>query len=169
MHLLPIIVAAIVATFSARAAEIPFRFEHGFIWLEVSPRNGSDKLHFILDSGATVSVLNESTCRKLGLKRGASVSVTGVGTRVCGHWPTTLRADLAGVPLPKSYLVLSLAQLSESSGRIVDGLIGADFFKESTIQNANFGFWTNFQLPAAPQRFFRLSQAGTAQFSPASR
>ena len=62
-------------------------FREGLIWVEVNVPQSKEPLHFLLDSGASVSVLNLSTAQRLGLQLGPKVSVTAVATTLTGHWP----------------------------------------------------------------------------------
>jgi hypothetical protein len=112
----------------------PFRFEEGFLWVEVTRPEGGRPLAFLLDSGASVSVLDLATARELGVSLGRKVTVEGVGGRVPGYWPQRLALKADAVVLPDSYLVLELAGLGRACGRKLDGLIGADFFRDRTVQ-----------------------------------
>lgn len=126
------------AVFAARSEtpvrEIPFVFTNGLLWLQVSVPNTKEPLHFLLDSGAAVSVVNLSTARRLGLKLGAPVRVSGVGSTGQGFWPQRLKATAESIPLPKTYLAVDLAQLSDACNCCVDGLLGADFFRGRVVQ-----------------------------------
>ncbi len=117
-----------------QAGEFPFRFEGNLIWVDVRTAKSERTLHFLLDTGATVSVLDLATCKELSLRRGTAVQVAGVGASAQGFWPTTCQASAGGLDLPSKYLVLSLGDLSGACGRHVDGLIGADFFAGRMVQ-----------------------------------
>jgi len=56
-------------------------------WKSAFPKAKS-LLHFLLDSGASASVVNLGTARRLGLELGRKVSVTAVATTLSGHWPS---------------------------------------------------------------------------------
>lgn len=115
--------------------EMPFRFRDGFIWIEVTVSASHRTLHFLLDSGAQVSVINEGTAQKLGLKGGRPVNVMGVGNTTRGFWPQTLNALAGGIQLPRHYLMLDLSKLSEAcTNSAVDGIVGADFFHDRIVQ-----------------------------------
>lgn len=119
----------------AAAAEIPFRLRDGFIWMEVTVPGAQAPLNFLFDSGAQVSVINTATAQRLGLKGGRPINVAGVGNTTTGCWPQTLEASAGGVQLPGEYLVLDLGKLGEAcTNASVDGLIGADFFRERVVQ-----------------------------------
>lgn len=115
-------------------AEFPVQFRDGLLWAEVSVPQSKESLHFLMDTGASASVLNLTTARRLGLKLGAKVKVTGVATTLTGHWPVKLSANAGGLPLPGEYLALDLGKLSASCDRSVDGLIGADFFRDRIVE-----------------------------------
>lgn len=114
--------------------EFPIRFKEGLLWLEVNVPHRKEPLHFLLDSGASVGVVNLATARQLGLKLGPKVSVTGVRTTLSGNWPVKLSAVTSQLPLPGEYLALDLSKLSGACSRSVDGLIGADFFRDRIVR-----------------------------------
>ena len=91
-------------------------------------------MHFLLDTGASVSVLNLKTAQRLGLQLGSRVSVTGVGATLAGYWPARLSAKADEIELPGQFLALDLSKLSGVCSNSVDGLIGADFFCDRVVQ-----------------------------------
>ena len=119
---------------AAGGGEVPFQLHEGFIWVKVRAPESSEPLNFLLDSGASVSVINLRTAQSLGLKLGKQVSVQGVGTSPEGFWPQHLSATACGVRLPGAYLAVDLSALSGSCECRVDGLIGADFFRGRIVQ-----------------------------------
>lgn len=114
--------------------ELSIRFQESLLWLEVNVSQREKPLSFLLDSGASVSVINLATARQLGLKLGPKVSVSGVGTTLKGHWPVELSATADRLNLPREYLALDLSKLSGACSRSVDGLIGADFFRDRVVE-----------------------------------
>ncbi len=121
-------------TFDSPNAELPISFREGLLWLEVRVSRAPEPLHFLLDSGASDSVVNLSTARRLGLELGPKVSVTAVGTTLTGHWPVELSAKASNLELPGEYLALDLSKLSLACRSTVDGLIGADFFRDRVVE-----------------------------------
>jgi predicted aspartyl protease len=119
---------------ASAVCELPIKFHEGLLWLEVTVPQSSQPLHFLLDSGASASVLNLSTAKRLGVKLGQRVDVRGVGSRTDGFWPQRLEAMAGTVSLPKEYLAVDLAELSRACDCGVDGLLGADFFRERVVQ-----------------------------------
>lgn len=115
--------------------EFPIKFSEGLLWLEVKVPQSSKPLNFLVDCGASESVLNLSTARRLGLKLGGAVSVSGVGTTMKGYWPVRLSSAKANqIELPDEYLALDLSKLSGACSNAVDGLLGADFFRDRVVQ-----------------------------------
>jgi Aspartyl protease len=103
--------------------------------MEVTVPGAQAPLNFLFDSGAQVSVINTATAQRLGVKRGRPVNVAGVGNTTTGFWPQTVEASAGGVRLPREYLVLDLGKLGEAcTNATVDGLIGADFFRDRIVQ-----------------------------------
>lgn len=119
---------------SSASYELPIQFREGLLWLEVRVPQSKEPLHFLVDSGASVSVLNLSTAQRLGLPLGPKVSVRAVSTNLSGHWPVKLSAKAEEFPLPGDYLALDLSKLSGACSRSVDGLVGADFFRNRVVQ-----------------------------------
>jgi len=115
-------------------AEFPFELREGLIWIQVNVPQSAESLHFLLDSGAEVSVIDLGVARRLRLKLGHPVGVSGVNSTVPGYWPQYLSAHLGSVLLPKSYLAVDLRELSKACDCEVDGLLGANFFREHLVQ-----------------------------------
>ena len=121
--------------FARTPQEVPFDLRDGFIWINVTVSGVQQPLHFLLDSGAQVSVINASTAKSLGLEGGRMVSVMGVGKATTGLWPQTTQAHAGPIELPRDYLALDLGELSEAcTNGPVDGIIGADFFHGRVVQ-----------------------------------
>ena len=118
----------------ASLAEFPFQSSEGLLWIEVNFPQSEKPLHFLLDTGAGVSVINLSTAKRIGLKLGKEVRVRGVETTLTGYWQQGMSAKVGGIELPHEYLAIDLERLSSSCERRVDGLVGADFFRQRVVQ-----------------------------------
>ena len=116
------------------SCELPIQFREGLLWMEVRVPQSKESLHFLVDSGASASVVNLDTARRLGLKLGPKVNVAAVATTMAGHWPVKMSARAGQVELPDEFLALDLGKLSGACGRSVDGLLGADFFRGRVVQ-----------------------------------
>jgi hypothetical protein len=115
-------------------AEFPFQFREGFLWIEVNIPQSKEPLNFLMDTGAGVSVINLSTAKRIGLKLGQEVMVHGVQAMLTGYWQKGMSAKVGDVELPREYLAVDLDKLSASCERLVDGLVGADFFRGRVVQ-----------------------------------
>src|SRR5262245_2699942 len=102
-------------------AETPFQFREGLLWVAVSVPQSKETLHFLVDSGASVSVLNLSTAKRLGIHLGPKVNVTAVGSKLTGHWPVKLAVAAGQIQFPEEFLALDLGKLSGACRRSVDG------------------------------------------------
>lgn len=115
-------------------AEFPFELRDGMIRVEVHADAAPLPLHFLLDSGAGASVLNLCAIQRLKLSLGRPVRVQGVDANSLGYWPVPFKADIAGVTLPGNFVGVDLSALSGACECPVDGLIGADFFRDQTVR-----------------------------------
>ncbi len=114
--------------------DVPFEFRDGLLWVRVQLTNPSRTLHFLLDTGATVSAVDEGVARQLGLGFGERIKVQGVKSETEGYWPTKLTAKLGDYPLPEKLLAVDLRTLGSACCQPVDGLLGADFLKDKVVQ-----------------------------------
>ena len=121
-------------TGSSSGSELPIQFREGLLWMEIHIPRSKEPLHFMVDSGASASVVNLDTARRLGLKLGPKVRVTAVATTTTGHWPVKMTAKAGQVELPDEFLALDLGKLSGACRHSVDGLLGADFFRGRVVQ-----------------------------------
>lgn len=116
------------------APEAECHLREGLVWIDVRAPRSERPLHFLLDTGSNVSVLNLSTTKRLDLALGPRVSVMGVGGTVQGYWPVRFSPNAGQIGLPGEYLALDLSALSRACSNSVDGLIGADFFRDRVVQ-----------------------------------
>ena len=129
-----VLVMSFLRPAAKEAAEIPFRVSDGLIWVDVNVEQHNQPLHFLLDSGANVSVIDIKVAQNLRARLGHKVAVQGVQSEVVGFWRTRLNATAQGVPLAKDYLGLDLSALSGECKTPIDGLIGLDFFRGRVIE-----------------------------------
>jgi hypothetical protein len=114
--------------------EIPFQFHDGLIWLKVGLTGKSEPLNFLLDSGAGVSAVDLQTACCLRLKLGKRQTVQGVSGQTSGYRVHDLQAVSGDIDLPTSVLAIDLRTISECCQQRVDGILGADFFRDSVVQ-----------------------------------
>lgn len=115
-------------------AEWPIDFRDGLIRVRLSAPSSDRPLEFLLDTGASVSVIDLKTADRLGLKRGDRVRVRGVHSSLTGYFPTALSAAMGAMALPREFLALDLRKLSDACDAAVDGLLGLDFFRDRIVQ-----------------------------------
>jgi len=114
--------------------EIPFEFHDGLIWLKVGVAGKSEPLNFLLDSGSGVSAMDLQTACCLRLKLGQQQTVQGVSGPALGYRVHDLQAVSGGIDLPTSVLAIDLRTISECCQQHVDGILGADFFRDRVVQ-----------------------------------
>lgn len=133
--ILLVAIITVLRTQGARIiAEFPFELREGLLWIEVEDGPSGERLNFLLDTGAGVSVVNLSTAKRLGWKLGEKVRVQGVHSTVTGFKQRYLGLAIGRVALPSTCLALDLGKLSRSCARSVEGLLGADFFRGRIVQ-----------------------------------
>ncbi len=128
---------AIVLLLAGRAfaaTEIPFAARDGMVWVKVSAAGCAEPLHFLLDSGASVSVLDLSAARRMGARLGDSQKVQGVHGRATAYRLPKFDGQIGGAKLPGSIIALDLSPVSAACHRRIDGLLGADFFRGRIVQ-----------------------------------
>lgn len=115
-------------------AQVPFEMNGNSLFLQARV-NGSRPCWFILDTGAAVSVLNLTSVRSLGLRGGAAGTLQGAGgvvqsTRVAG-----VTFDVGGALLEDlSVAAIPLTPFENSGGRVLDGILGYEFFRRYVVE-----------------------------------
>jgi Aspartyl protease len=121
-------------TRSEVSAVIPFEYRDGFIWIKVNAHSRKEPLNFILDSGASASVMDLAQSRTLGVALGKPEKVQGVNGQALAYPVDNFRGDCCGVTLSTSLLAIDLKALSDCCHHSIDGILGADFFRGRTVQ-----------------------------------
>lgn len=114
--------------------EVPFLYHDGLLWLKVHVDGQREPLNFLLDSGASSSVLNIQTARRLNTKLGRQESVRGVNSKTFAFRIKGFEAEASGIRLPESLLALDLSGVSKTVHQPIDGLLGADFLRGRIVQ-----------------------------------
>ena len=120
--------------FAQETAEIPFRFADGFIQVKVRLPSKSESLNMLLDSGASVSVLDLKAAHRLGLQTGEPLAIRGVTSDAAAFTIHPIPATLGGVDGGRIALAADLATAGRLCAERVDGLIGIDFFRDRIVQ-----------------------------------
>ncbi len=116
------------------ATPIPFQFRGGMVWLKVTVSGQSEPLNFLLDSGAGASVLDLDAARRLGVALGSRQNIQGVHSRGVAYRIENFVAHTAGVAIAPSLLAVDLSGPSRACHQRIDGLLGADFFRDRIVQ-----------------------------------
>jgi len=122
------------ASLASAPPEIPFRFTDGFIRIEAQVEGAAKPLSMLLDSGASVSMLNLATARRLRLETGKRLSVRGVASNSSACEIVPVQANVRGWTCGSLWLAADMSRASELCGEPIDGLIGIDFFKDRVVQ-----------------------------------
>ncbi|MDP9292744.1 MAG: retroviral-like aspartic protease family protein, partial [Verrucomicrobiota bacterium] len=114
------------------ANEVKIERAHGLLWTTVCAKGQS--FHFVIDTGASITVLSPEAARRLDMPWGRPTRVEAIGGTARGYQSSEFPGLLAGLALPSKVLVMDLSDPSRSCGRVIDGLIGADFFQGKIAQ-----------------------------------
>lgn len=114
---------------------IPFELIDNLVYMQVSI-NGSAPLRFILDSGASVWVVDQGRAGTLNLKTQEEGKITGAGAGIVDvAYTKNVSFGLAGIETSvKSVALIDLSALGEALGQKVDGIIGYDFFERYVVE-----------------------------------
>ena len=127
----------ILLAFTARAeppAEIPFRFDDGFITLEAKLEPRAKPLRMLLDSGAEASVLSLRAARRLRVPLGEPQGVRGVGSEAIAYRLAPLTARSGDTILGQIAYATDLSVADEICSEPIDGLIGVEFFRDRVVE-----------------------------------
>ncbi len=116
------------------APQIPFEFRDGLIWVKVSVPGRAERLNFLVDSGAGASVIDTDAARRLGVRLGAPERVLGVNGSATAYQVNHFAGTLGGVAVPRRLLALDLSSVSAVCHQRIDGLLGADYFRNRVVQ-----------------------------------
>src|SRR4029078_2385974 len=100
-------------------SEFPFRFSEGLLWVQAQISPSGEVLDFLLDSGASASVLNLSAAENLRLKPGKKLLIQGIHSAAKGYWSPKLSVKASEVSLPQDYVIVDLAKSSGLFGKHV--------------------------------------------------
>lgn len=117
-----------------RITRIPFELNGNSIFLQLRV-NTSRLLWFALDTGAYNSIINTPVLQSLNLKTDGTGVATGAGGRVESIRLSGVNFDVGGAPLKDlNIAALTLTSLENSTGRAMDGILGAEFFRRYVVE-----------------------------------
>src|SRR6266852_8083667 len=117
------------------ALGIPFEVSSNVIFLQMRV-NGSAPLWFVLDTGAPGTVLDANRDKMLGIKVSGGGDVEGAGENaVAAGMAKDVSFSLKGLDFQaREIAVLPLSNLNHYVGRVVDGILGHDFFSRFVVE-----------------------------------
>jgi predicted aspartyl protease len=119
---------------SRSSYRVPFEITNNLIILQGSI-NGSKPLAFVLDTGASATVVNADRAKELGLKlEGKSDAITQGGS-IEAAFVKGVSLSLSGVEFPRMTLAaIPLGGLEAGLGRKVDGILGYEIFNRFVVE-----------------------------------
>ena len=113
---------------------IPFELTNNLVVLQGSINN-SKPLFFLLDTGASGSVINESRAKELGVNlEGQTKAATGNGP-VEASFVRGVTLNVSGIEFPNLTLTsIRLSGLEAGFGRPVDGILGYEIFNRFVVE-----------------------------------
>jgi predicted aspartyl protease len=113
---------------------VPFEITNNLVVLQGSI-NGSRALAFILDTGASATVISDSRAKELGLKLEGKTDATTQGGSIEASFVKDVSLNLSGVEFPKMTLVaVRLSGLEAGLGRKIDGILGYEIFNRFVVE-----------------------------------
>ncbi len=109
---------------------IPFEMNRELVAIDVEVNGVTGK--FILDTGASMPVLDSTFAAELGVKPVHNTSVNGAGGSSMQGVSNTVLFKVGGAEVSNSAVLVDLSHLDGSYS--IDGIIGADLFKHFVVE-----------------------------------
>lgn len=117
-----------------KVARIPFEMNGNHIHIQ-GRINDSAPLWFVLDTGASSSVINTEVARELGLKLEEGFGATGAGGTVESARASGVSFSFANVKISNlTVAALPLNSLEDTAGRRMDAILGSELFKKFVVE-----------------------------------
>jgi hypothetical protein len=120
-------------------ARLPFRYKRGHVWVRASI-NGAPPGDFILDTGCTMSAVDQAFARQIGLESEGTMATSGVAGTGIGGWSQLRSVRIAGPDgdgVEVRDLKAGVLELSDELYRMEwedeAGLIGYDFLSRFVV------------------------------------
>jgi predicted aspartyl protease len=121
-------------TAGQRSIRVPIELANDLIVLKVRV-NRSRPLHFIFDTGASISVIDPQTAKALGLRAKGKLKLDATGGSVQSGLIGPVSLSLAGVTVFKQPLAtIDLDAFAPLFGYKIDGIIGYDFINNFVVE-----------------------------------
>jgi predicted aspartyl protease len=132
--LLCLLLSGIGAAEAGAAVSVPIEIEQNLVIVRVRI-GGSPPLAFLVDTGASASVIASDRLADAGLAAGASVAATGQGGTLDASAVRGAVLRIGPVRLaPDSIAAVDLAGLSAGLGRRIDGILGHELFERYVVR-----------------------------------
>jgi predicted aspartyl protease len=118
---------------SATRTDLPLQLVNNLVFVSVRV-GSSEPLSFILDTGASATVLNRTVAERLGLDLHASEDARTGGGSVQTGSATGVTLSVGSMSLPDVTVVaIDLSGLQAGLGRPVDGILGYEIFRRYVV------------------------------------
>lgn len=115
-------------------AIFPFEEDQGHVFVRGS-LNGSEPLWMGVDTGASRSVVDSGTAKRLGIASGADTVVGGAGGTAAGSVVSGLTLTLPGVEIEKLHIdATDLSFLTARLGRPLAMIVGYELFSQFVVE-----------------------------------
>ncbi|MFN2480714.1 MAG: aspartyl protease family protein [Pyrinomonadaceae bacterium] len=116
------------------ALKIPIELVNNLVFVRTRVNN-SAPLWFILDTGASATIINERVAKELGLRSGRREKGTGTGGEIEVGMIDGVSLSMTGATVTDQTVgAFPLDMFAPIAGRQVGGIIGYDFIKEFVIE-----------------------------------
>lgn len=144
---------------------VPFTLYRGNRIVAPGTVNGH-KVEFLLDSGASVTVLDKAFARSIGIPVGQSIEATGSGGKQAAEIISGVTFTIGGLTLSNATVaVIDFSDLSAELGRPMDVVLGRELFDNAALdidwQAGTLNVHSPDRLkPAAAAREVKLGRRG---------
>src|SRR5205807_2967045 len=119
---------------ASRPHRVPFEITNNLVILQGSI-NGSKPLAFILDTGASTSVISDSRAKQLGMKLDGKTDATTQGGSIEASFVKGVSLNLSGIEFPNmTVAAIQLSGLEAGLGQTIDGVLGYEVFKRFVVE-----------------------------------
>lgn len=140
LRLFAALACAFASAHVAQAAEaepsFDFLYEEARVYVPVRI-DGSEPLWFILDTGATPTIIDAAVARRLHLPTHGDTAVQGAGSgtsRQSQASPVRLTIGATTMEVAQPAVADLVGLLASTSGRVPAGLVGSQFFREHVVE-----------------------------------
>lgn len=115
-------------------ATIPFDLRNQHLWIR-GRLNGSDSIWIVVDTGASASVMDEGTARRLSIPLTRGFQAHGAAGMQRGYAAESVTVELPGLKLHRPVIgTLDLSGITQSGGRPMQLILGYELFESSVVR-----------------------------------